>query len=348
MENQLVELTNETAMKIFTGDNGLDSYVQQVVDEVNSFEHDLKTAAGRAKTISLASKVAKIKVKYDDCGKDLVSGWKKDAATVDKARKKMRDTLDELKVLARKPVTDWEAEQERLEDEKKAKLEAEMKAAQVESDHEIGLLMNEKIDRELAEEVARLEAQAKAEAERIERERLEREDRLKSEAAAAATAEANRIARETEQRIEYEKQEAIQREQAAKQAQANAEREAIAAQEREKYAEEQSEHQRKQAAIDAKNARVQAEEQRKQDAIMAEKSQLAAIESAKQAEIFRQQEEKRIADEDQARLEANKKHVGMIRGKIKTHLMESCGIDEATAKKVVLALLKTDRITINY
>lgn len=348
MESQLVELTTETALTVFTVDNGLDPYVQQVKDEVNNFEHDLSTGAGRKRSASLAAKVAKMKVKLDNLGKDLVAEWKSNSKKVDGARKKMRDDLDELKVIARKPLSDWEAEQERLEAEKQAKLEAQMKAAQVENDHEIGLLMNEKIDRELSEEKARLEAQAKAEAERIERERLEREDRLKQEAAATAKAEAERIARETEQRIEYEKQEAIKREEEAKQAQANAEREAIQAKEREKYAAEQAEHQRKQAAIDAENARVQAEEQRKQDAVNAELQRERDVEAARQSEIFRQQEEKRIADEEQARLEANKKHVGMIRGKIKSHLMSTCGIDEATAKKIVLALLKTDRITINY
>lgn len=330
MENQLVELTTETALTAFTAQNGLDPYVQQVKDEVNNFEHDLSTGAGRKRSASLAAKVAKIKVKLDGLGKDLVAEWKSNSKKVDVARKKMRDDLDELKVVARKPLTDWEDEQERIEAEKQAELEAEMKAAQVENDHEIGLLMNEKIDRELAEEKARIEAHEKSERERIERERLEREEQLKKEAAATAKAEAERIAKENEQRIEREKQEAIQREEAAKQAQAQAERENIAAQERERLAAEQAEAQRKQDAINAENKRI------------------TDIEAAKQAEIFRQQEEKRIADEEQAKLEANKKHVGMVRGEIKNHLMFACELDEATAKKVVLALLKTERITINY
>ena len=115
MSTQLAELTTDTALTVFTGDNGLDSYVQQVTDEVNNFEHDLSTAAGRKRTISLAGKVASIKVKYDDYGKGLVAGWKKNASKVDKARKKMRDELDALKVLARKPVTDWEDEQKKIE-----------------------------------------------------------------------------------------------------------------------------------------------------------------------------------------------------------------------------------------
>ena len=126
MKNELVELKKETALTVFTQDNGLDSYVKQVADEVASFEHDMKTAASRSRTIALASKVAKIKVKYDDCGKDLVSDWKEKAKKVDAARKKMRDELDDLKILARKPVTDWEAEQAEIEQQRIEQLKAEL------------------------------------------------------------------------------------------------------------------------------------------------------------------------------------------------------------------------------
>ena len=147
MQNQLVELTADTALTVFTVDNGLDPYVQQVKDEVDNFEHDLTTKAGRGRSASLASKVAKMKVRLDGLGKDLVAEWKNNSKKVDSARKKMRDDLDDLKVIARKPLSDWEDEQQKIEAEKLAKIEAEIKAAQAESDHEIGLLMNEKIDR---------------------------------------------------------------------------------------------------------------------------------------------------------------------------------------------------------
>ncbi len=331
MKNQLVELTTETALTVFTVDNGLDPYVQQVKDEVNNFEHDLSTGAGRKRSASLAAKVAKMKVKLDNLGKDLVAEWKSNSKKVDGARKKMRDDLDELKVIARKPLSDWEAEQERIEAEKQAQLEAEMKAAQVENDHEIGLLMNEKIDRELAEEKARLEAQAKAEAERVERERLEREERLKAEAAATATAEAERIARETEQRIEYEKQEAIKREEAARQAQANAEREAIAAQEREKYATEQ------------------AEIQRKQDAIIAEQNRLAAIELAKQEEAQAQRDRESTEIAEAKRRSANKKYMGEVHSAILKVLTEN-GVSEKDGKTMITLAAKAQlpQLTINY
>ena len=205
MTTQLAELTNETAMKVFTADNGLDSYVQQVVDEVNNFEHDLKTATGRAKTISLASKVAKIKVKYDECGKDLVSGWKENAKKVDKARKKMRDELDDLKVLARKPVTDWEAEQEKIKADKLAAAELEKLNVQ----HEMALLLNKEFDRDAEDARLKLEAEQKIEDERLENLRIENEARIKKEAAEAATLEAERLAQKKIDDAQAAKQKAI-------------------------------------------------------------------------------------------------------------------------------------------
>ena len=73
--------------------------------------------------------------------------------------------------------------------------------------------------------------------------------------------------------------------------------------------------------------------------------------AAKQAveQEKRLQEEKRLAETaKQEKLEANKKHTGLVRGEIKKHLMSMCGIDNELATKVVKALLKTNRITINY
>lgn len=78
--------------------------------------------------------------------------------------------------------------------------------------------------------------------------------------------------------------------------------------------------------------------------------QQAEIASAKAVEQEKQRQyNERIAQEaEQAKLEADKKHTGSIRKEIKEHLMESCGIENDIAIKVVKALLKTNRVTINY
>ena len=315
MTNQLVELTKETAMTAFTGDKGLDGYVQQVKNEVNEFEHDLTTASGRAKTISLASKVAKIKVKYDNCGKDLVAEWKTNASKVDKARKKMRDELDELKILARKPVTDWEEEQVKIEAAKQLKLEAEILAKEKVNDEEVAILMDEKFDRDLAELVAKQLAALQAEEALRKQEKIDNDARIAKEAAEQATAQAERLAQQAIDDAQAEKQKAINDK-------IKADNELLAAQAREKLLKEQ--------------------------AAQAETNRLADIETARQNEINRQNDEIEAQRVAQVKLEANTKHVSKIRGEIKNHLISTCGLDNALATKVVKALLHIDQVTINY
>lgn len=130
----------------------------------------------------------------------------------------------------------------------------------------------------------------------------------------------------------------------AKEASAKAEQEKELAEERA----EQAEQDKILAEAKAKRDAVIAEEQAKQAKIDADIRAEKMAEQAKQAEIQRQKNEIIAQQEQQAKLEANKKHVGAVRCEIKEHLMEVCKIDEKTAKSIVLALLKTKRITINY
>lgn len=129
-----------------------------------------------------------------------------------------------------------------------------------------------------------------------------------------------------------------------------------------KEASEKAEHE-KELAIDraqqAELSRIELEksaraaaEQAKLDKIAAEKQAEIrahqAAEQAKQSEIQRQVYEKTAQDEAKRKLEANKKHVGSVRGEIKDHLIKLCKVDDDLAVKIVKALLRTDRITINY
>ena len=133
---------------------------------------------------------------------------------------------------------------------------------------------------------------------------------------------------------------------------------------------QQEEMDRKQREIDeaqnaiAEKARIEAEEKQaiidkeirfereKQEAIEREayaKEQAdIAAESARLTEVKRQQDELKAQQEEQAKLEANKKHTGKVRKEIKEHLIASCGLDNDVAVSVVKALLKTNRVTINY
>lgn len=81
----------------------------------------------------------------------------------------------------------------------------------------------------------------------------------------------------------------------------------------------------------------------------AEEKRLSDVEKAKQDEIDRQEKVKSDEAERVRKLEANKKHVGKVRGEIKEHLKSDLGFDDKTAKSVVLSLLKIkERVTINY
>ena len=179
----------------FINDEFIEGLIKDIREKASSVVGDLNTVKGRRAYISMASNVRSTKTAIDEAGKKLVAEMKKRPALVDASRKKVRDSLDELAVEIRKPVTDWEAEQKEKEFnamwdealELDAKITAERAAAlaaKIEADHEMALLMNEKIDRE------REEAQQKA-----EQAKREHEERIKREAEEKARREADEAAK---------------------------------------------------------------------------------------------------------------------------------------------------------
>lgn len=75
-------------------------------------EIDLTTAKGRDAIASRAYAVSKIKTSAEKHGKELVADWKAKSKVVDTKRAELKTKLDELRDQIRKPLTDWEAEQE--------------------------------------------------------------------------------------------------------------------------------------------------------------------------------------------------------------------------------------------
>ena len=98
---------------VFRTKDGVDPIIDRIQREVRAHAPDLTTKKGRDAIASLAHKVSKSKVALDDAGKALTEDAKKHIAAVDAARKKVRDTLDALRDECRKPLTDWEAAEER-------------------------------------------------------------------------------------------------------------------------------------------------------------------------------------------------------------------------------------------
>lgn len=349
MKNELVELTNETALTVFTVDNGLDPYVQQVKDEVENFVHDLSTAAGRKRSASLAAKVAKMKVKLDGMGKDLVAEWKSNSKKVDGARKKMRDELDEIKAIARQPLTDWETEQEEIKAKKIADDLAEAEAKEKNILWDFALMELKVFNIEFAaKEEERLAYELScelAEQERLKQAQIDNDLRVANE----ATAKAEHLAQQAVDDAQAAERKAIDDK-------IRSDNELLEAQAREKLLNEQAAQNKLNADWLAyiteayeHNDYIDDQKVLKLQAEAAEQSRLAAIESERLAGIERQRlEEQRLKDEAQAR-EDNQDHKRKINNSILSILIDN-GVPEVHAKKMVVLAAKRElpNLVINY
>lgn len=305
----LVVIEKKNAMAVFTNNDQLDPLIEAIEKEARSLVPDVTTKKGRDAIASMAHKVARSKTYIDNAGKDLVAELKALPKQIDESRRVVRERLDALKDEVRRPLTEWEAEQERIKAEEAMNaLHAEalamneefdrQLAALIESDHEMALLMNDAFDREQAEK--------KAEA---ERQRIAREEEIK------------RLAEEKAKR------EAAEQAQREIDAAAAREREAILAKERaereQREAAERSERE-KQAAVEAERRKAQEEA----DRIRRE---------AEQREQARLAEEKRKADE-QARREADVKHRKAVGTEIVKALLANTSLTRDQAIEVLTAV----------
>ncbi|MDW1468578.1 hypothetical protein [Klebsiella pneumoniae] len=305
----LVVIEKKNAMAVFTNNDQLDPLIELIEKEARSLVPDVTTKKGRDAIASMAHKVARSKTYIDNAGKDLVAELKALPKQIDESRRVVRERLDALKDEVRRPLTEWEAEQERIKAEE-AMLALHVEAlamnedfdrqlaARIESDHEMALLMNDAIDREQADKAAE-----------AERQRIAHEEEIKRLAAAAA-------AREVEQRAQREREEAALREAALKAQAEQAERDRIAA--------EQKAEADKKAAVEAERRKAQEEA----DRIRRE---------AEQREQARLAEEKRKADE-QARREADVKHRKAVGTEIVKALLANTSLTRDQAIEVLTAV----------
>lgn len=305
----LVVIEKKNAMAVFTNNDQLDPLIEAIEKEARSLVPDVTTKKGRDAIASMAHKVARSKTYIDNAGKDLVAELKALPKQIDESRRVVRERLDALKDEVRRPLTEWEEEQERIKAEEAMNaLHAEalamneefdrQLAARIESDHEMALLMNDAFDREQAEKKAEAERQRIAREEEIKR---QAEEKAKREAAEQAQREIDAAAaREREailakERAEREQREAVER----------AERE-------------------KQAAVEAERRKAQEEA----DRIRRE---------AEQREQARLAEEKRKADE-QARREADVKHRKAVGTEIVKALLANTSLTREQAIEVLTAV----------
>lgn len=121
MSNELIVPTKENALEVYQKQNGLDPFLEQIKQEIDSFVPDVTTKKGRDAIASMAYKVAKSKTALDDVGKELVADLKELPKKIDAERKRVREILDAWRDQVRKPLTDWEqAEEDRVANHKTA------------------------------------------------------------------------------------------------------------------------------------------------------------------------------------------------------------------------------------
>ena len=228
----VIEIKPEQAPVLYVA-GGLDAYLEQIRQAVNEVP-DLSTKKGRDRVASLAAQVSRSKTAIEKPGREYLKRLKEAVRPAEAEIKRFVDACDKLRDATRRPLTEWEAEQERIKAEEAMNaMHAEalvmneefdrQRAAQIEADHEMALLMNDKFDRD-REEQRRLAEQAQRERdERLKQEaadkaKREAEERHKAELDAAARREAEEKARadaaerkrkEDADRAEREKQDAI-------------------------------------------------------------------------------------------------------------------------------------------
>ncbi|HDL7941051.1 TPA: hypothetical protein PXP85_002871 [Yersinia enterocolitica] len=289
--------------------NGLDSYLDQIRQEVSEVP-DLSTTKGRERIKSLAASVSRSKTAIEKPGRDYLKKLKEAVKPAEAEIKRFVDACDALRDETRRPLTEWEAEQDRLKQEAEAKKKAEELAAEIEVAHEMALLMNDAFDRD-----------AKAKADEVERLRKAHEEFIAQQAAEKAK-------REAEEKAKRDIEAAEQRERDAKLAQERAEQAAKdAAAKAERDAKELAERveREKQEAIDAEKRKAQQEAERVQR-------------EAKQKEDVRLAEEKRVADEA-AKRAADVEHRRTINRQAVADLIAN-GLPEDCAQKCVAAIAK--------
>ncbi|EFG0142888.1 hypothetical protein BLY22_002522 [Escherichia coli] len=302
----VIEIKPDQAPALYVA-GGLDAYLEQIRQAVNEVP-DLSTKKGRDRVASLAAQVSRSKTAIEKPGREYLKRLKEAVRPAEAEIKRFVDACDELRDETRRPLTEWEAEQERIKAEEAMNaMHAEalvmneefdrQRAAQIEADHEMALLMNDAFDRDREEQ--RLKA---------EQAQRERDERLKQEAA-------DKAKREAEERHKAELDAAARRE-------ADEKARADAAERKRKEDADRAEREKQDAIAEEKRKAQEEADRIKREAEAKEKTRLA--------------EEQRKAEEE-ARRAADKEHRRTVNRRVYADLIAQ-GIPEEFAQKAVLAI----------
>lgn len=346
LETTALAPVNNAAAAVVLFDNAkFDAFYAKLKADVDAVPVDLSTKKGRDAIASVAAKVRSEKASIDKDRLRLTKEWRDMTSQVNGAWNTIKEQLDTLAVDARKPLTDWEeAEKARvdrcndiigdimgaavvtMDDTSETVRERGMKVWAIEIGPEFGPMAHD-AEQAKSATVSTLQA-ALARLKKEEADKAELEALRAAAAERAAKEQAAQKAKEIEEAVAAEAQAKEAREKAAQKAEADRlenVRQAAAA---------KAQRETEQAAA-AERQRVQREHEK---ALAAERAKAAEIERAAQVERDRAAAEQ----EAQAKREADQAHRSAVMKSAKEAIM-TCGVDEETAKKVVL-LIRTGEV----
>lgn len=349
----IATIVSDNPVAVLTDEKTYDAFILHVKSEINAFKPDLSTENSRKKIGSLAYKITRSKTAIDAAGKKLNEDARAKINKVDAARRKVREELDALAEAARKPLTDWEDDEtaraeriqsiiRRIEEIGEGRIDGAQQLFDV-LFHELeeAIIIDETFgDLEPEAKIAKVKAREKltrakevfdrAEADRLELERLR-------------AAEQERQAQKEARRAEEERLAQIERERAEE-----AERARLAEEDARRREQEAAENARQQALREAEEELLRLEREKAEAIERAEAEKRALIEAQERAERERREEEQRIADEQAAR-ERDRAHRGAVLGAAKDAIIAE-GADDTIARKLVIAIAagKIPNVTLRF
>lgn len=121
LSTDLIEIKRANALEVFTTPSEVEKIIAMLAEKANAALANLKdvglydtsTEEGRAAIKALAFKVTKSKTALETAGKSLAKEAKELPRKIDAGRGRFDEELDRLAKQIRKPVTDWEADEEK-------------------------------------------------------------------------------------------------------------------------------------------------------------------------------------------------------------------------------------------
>lgn len=350
MTTELITIENLKPLEVFGTDGGLDPIIEKIKEQVKGEVLDVSTEEGRARIASLARKIGSAKTRLEGMAMGLTEDWRSKTNAVNAEKKRMKEELDSLRDEIKAPLDEYRNREKLRVEAHETRLAAIVDGDLFEFPDPSADMIAERINlisdmykRDWEEFAARAEqahkttiekleslheSRKKADAEKLELERLrkEKEERERKEHEERIAAEAAEKARqEAEQKAARDKEEAERK--------AKAEQERV---EREKHEAEQRAAAEKQARIDAEN---KAKADAKAAAEKAEADKKAAIEKERA-----ENEAKAKAEADAAaKREADTKHKAKINNEAMAAIAKIAGetpVKDNPAKRIVEAIAK--------